>query len=108
MSNTMNNMPLFIPGVQQQQQQQQQQRTQTQNSNLKFKTSILQKQKQKNKKLYPRTAIIKGEKWIRHYSKSDRKYYWLLHNDKNDIVDKEWDPWRKHGKKAPWMTSMQK
>eukprot|EP01084_Bolivina_argentea_P026341 48978_1 len=32
MSNTMNNMPLFIPGVQQQQQQQQQQRTQTQNS----------------------------------------------------------------------------
>eukprot|EP01083_Nonionella_stella_P291499 991854_1 len=56
---------------------------------------------------YPRKPIINGEQWIRHYSKPDRKYYWLLPNDSGDIIGKEWDPWRIHSEKAPWMMSKQ-
>ncbi len=58
--------------------------------------------------LYPRTAIIGGKEWFRHYSRPDRKYYWLLKDDKNDIIDREWDPWRKYGLTAPWRSSKQK
>ena len=37
--------------------------------------------------------------WLRHYSRNDRKYYWLSSDDGK----KEWDPWRQNGEKAPWM-----
>ena len=58
------------------------------------------------KSAYPRKANICGNEWVRHYSKKDRKYYWLLTlNGKN--VAKEWDPWRTNNQIAPWLTSIQ-
>ena len=55
---------------------------------------------------YPRDSNINGKMWYRGYSKTDRKYYWMW-TDGNGQRHKEWDPWTKNGKQAPWMQSKQ-
>ena len=82
------------------------------NSNIKQTTNKAKKPESMNLnpnnirssiKKYPRSAIIGGKQWIRNYSASDKKYYWLYTDNKTNKQHKEWDPWRLNNKKAPWM-----
>ena len=58
------------------------------------------KTKRSNPK-YPRVVRLGKEKWVRTYSKEEKKYFWTCDNGKKS----SWNPWNNYKQVAPWMAN---